>query len=146
MLETFNKDASAQFRRCNLAQILLRRLLFWIEYRTGLIFGLLSPGQTYRHCLTNISNFDCRVCLCVSPPRQTLLDKHVCLSISKICFACLNACFGRGFRFPRKLLVILKPGQTNKHCLVTIDVLLVKHNVGRFGHHTNMCLTNIFCL
>ena len=29
---------------------------------------LVSPGQTYKHCLTNISTFSCQACLSVWPP------------------------------------------------------------------------------
>ena len=56
-----------------------------------------KPRQTYKHCLANISDFACQACLCVWPPRQTLLDKHILLvynflfvisrkCLSRICF------------------------------------------------------------
>ena len=38
--------------------------------------------------------------------------------------------------------ILLSSSQTNKHCLPTLEVFF-KPNVCRFGHHTNMCLTNI---
>ena len=41
-----------------------------------------------KHCMTNISNFACQACLCVRPPRQTLLDKHFSIVTSKTFFAC----------------------------------------------------------
>ena len=39
----------------------------------------LSPSQTYKRCLTNISNFACNAYLYVWLPRQTLFDKHILL-------------------------------------------------------------------
>ena len=33
----------------------------------------------FKHCMTNILNFACQACLCIWPPRQTFVDKHILL-------------------------------------------------------------------
>ena len=38
------------------------------------------------------------------------------------------------------------PAKRTGNVWQTFKILLVKHNVGRFGHYTNMCLTNSSCL
>ena len=38
-----------------------------------------SPWQTYTHCFTKKLKFAGKACLCVWPPRQTLLDKYILL-------------------------------------------------------------------
>ena len=77
------------------------------------LITFLSPGQTDKHCLPNISNFARQTCLPVWPPQQILLDKHILIvNVFEI--------FQKHFLLvtSKKCLssTCLCSGQTNKHC------------------------------